>query len=233
VIQLIRFFHVTKTFAHNRVALNDVSFQMKDGELLFVVGPSGAGKSTLLKMVYMEQMPTSGQVIVGGFLSSTISRDKIPLLRRRVGVVFQDFRLIHDRSAFENVALPLRISGRFLGTEIKERVMNALSKVGLCHRRNSMPRELSGGEQQRVAIARAIVNNPIVLLADEPTGNLDFEVGREIIHVIRDINAGGTAVIVATHDERMAVELGCRLARIRDGRFSEPGGGFVSDESFF
>lgn len=222
---MVRFFHVTKIFSDNRVALNDVSFQMSDGELLSVVGPSGAGKSTLLRMVYMEEMPTSGQVIVGGFLSTTISQDKIPLLRRRVGVVFQDFRLIHDRTAFENVALPLRISGRFLGREVKERVMNALSKVGLCHRRNSLPRELSGGEQQRVAIARAIVNNPIVLLADEPTGNLDFGVGREIIQVMRDINAAGTAVIIATHDERIPAELGCRVAWIRDGRLSELGGG--------
>ncbi|KPJ61299.1 MAG: hypothetical protein AMJ46_02425 [Latescibacteria bacterium DG_63] len=224
---MVRFFHVTKIFSDRRVALSDVSFQMKDGELLFVVGPSGAGKSTLLKMIYMEEVPTSGQVIVGGFLSTTISPDKIPTLRRRVGVVFQDFRLIHDRSAFENVALPLRISDRFLGTEIKERVMNALSKVGLCHRRNSLPRELSGGEQQRVAIARAIVNNPIVLLADEPTGNLDFGVGREIIQVMCDINAAGTAVIVATHDERIPAELGCRIAKIREGRLSELRGGLA------
>jgi len=224
---VVRFFHVTKIFSDRRVALSDVSFQMKDGELLFVVGPSGAGKSTLLKMIYMEEVPTSGQVIVGGFLSTTISPDKIPTLRRRVGVVFQDFRLIHDRSAFENVALPLRISDRFLGTEIKERVMNALSKVGLCHRRNSLPRELSGGEQQRVAIARAIVNNPIVLLADEPTGNLDFGVGREIIQVMCDINAAGTAVIVATHDERIPAELGCRIAKIREGRLSELRGGLA------
>lgn len=222
---MVRFFHVTKTFSDNRVALSDVSFQMDDGELLFIVGPSGAGKSTLLRMIYMEEMPTSGQVIVGGFLSTTISPEKIPILRRRVGVVFQDFRLMHDRTAFENVALPLRISGRFLGTEIKERVMKSLSKVGLCHRRNSLPRELSGGEQQRVAIARAIVNNPIVLLADEPTGNLDLGVGREIVQVISDVNVGGTAVIVATHDERIPLELGCRIARIRDGRLVEPRGG--------
>jgi cell division transport system ATP-binding protein len=224
---VIRFFHVTKIYAQNRIALNDISFEMETGELLFVDGPSGAGKSTLLRMIYMEDMPTSGQVIVGRFLSTTISPDKIPLLRRQVGTVFQDFRLIQDRTAFENVALSLRIAGRFSGTELKQKVMNALGKVGLCHRRSSIPRELSGGEQQRVAIARAIVNSPIVLLADEPTGNLDAGVGGEIIQLICDINAGGTAVVVATHDENIPGKLGCRIARIREGRLSELGAGMV------
>ena len=218
---MIRFFHVTKTYPNNRIALNDVSFEMDPGELLFVVGPSGAGKSTLLKMIYMDQRPTSGQVIVGKFLSTTTPSSKIPLLRRQVGTVFQDFRLIQDRTAFENVALSLRIAGRFSGTELKQKVMNVLGKVGLCHRRNSLPRELSGGEQQRVAIARAIVNSPMVLLADEPTGNLDEKVGGEIIQLVCDINAGGTAVIVATHDENMPKMLGCRIARMREGRLSE------------
>jgi len=221
---LIRFFHVTKSYPGNRNALSDVTFQLQPGELLFVVGPSGAGKSTLLKMVYMEEMPTSGQVVVGSFVSTTIVRNKIPVLRRQVGVVFQDFRLMQDRTVFENVALPLRISGKFDGTELKQRVMNALGRVGLCHRRNSFPRELSGGEQQRVALARAIVNSPIVLLADEPTGNLDPAVGAEIIQLICEINAGGTATIVATHDEDVPRKLGRRLARIRDGRLFEPGG---------
>jgi len=225
---MIRFFHVTKTYPNNRIALNDVTFEMEQGELLFVVGPSGAGKSTLLRMIYMEEMPTSGQVIVGRFLSTTISRDKIPLLRRQVGTVFQDFRLMQDRTAFENVALSLRIAGRFSGTELKQKVMNALGKVGLCHRRNSVPRELSGGEQQRVAIARAIVNSPIVLLADEPTGNLDAGVGGEIIQLICDVNAGGTAVVVATHDENVPRKLGSRIARIREGRLSELGRGLLA-----
>lgn len=224
---MIRFFHVTKTYANNRIALNDVSFEMETGELLFIVGPSGAGKSTLLKMIYMDEMPTSGQVIVGRFLSTTMSPDKIPLLRRQVGTVFQDFRLMQERTAFENVALSLRIAGRFSGTELKHRVMNALGRVGLCHRRNSVPRELSGGEQQRVAIARAIVDSPMVLLADEPTGNLDAVVGAEIIELVCDINAGGTAVIVATHDENIPKKLGCRIARIREGRLSELGVGMV------
>ena len=224
---MIRFFHVTKTYPNNRIALHDVSFEMEPGELLFVVGPSGAGKSTLLKMIYMDEMPTSGQVIVGRFLSTTTPPSKIPLLRRQVGTVFQDFRLMQDRTAFENVALSLRIAGRFSGTELKQKVMNALGKVGLCHRRNSPPRELSGGEQQRVGIARAIVNNPMVLLADEPTGNLDAGVGGEIIRLICDINTGGTAVIVATHDESTPKKLGCRVAKIREGRLSELGAGIV------
>jgi cell division transport system ATP-binding protein len=216
---------VTKTYAGNRVALNDVNFQLQQGEILFVVGPSGAGKSTLLKMIYMEEMPTSGQVIVGGFVSTTIPRCKIPVLRRQVGVVFQDFRLIQDRTAFENVALPLRISGTSGGAELKQKVMSALGRVGLCHRRSALPRELSGGEQQRVALARAIVNDPIVLLADEPTGNLDATVGEQIVQIICDINAGGTATIVATHNENIPQKLGCRIARIKEGRVFEPGGG--------
>ncbi|MCX5801369.1 MAG: ATP-binding cassette domain-containing protein [Candidatus Eisenbacteria bacterium] len=224
---MIRFFHVTKTYPNNRIALDDVSFEMDPGELLFVVGPSGAGKSTVLKMIYMDQTPTSGQVIVGRFLSTTISRHKIPALRRQVGTVFQDFRLMQDRTAFENVALSLRIAGRFSGTELKQKIMSVLGKVGLCHRRNSFPGELSGGEQQRVAIARAIVNNPMVLLADEPTGNLDARVGADIIQLICDINTGGTAVIVATHDENIPKKLGCRIARIREGRLSELGVGAV------
>ena len=222
---MIRFFHVTKTYPGNRVALNDVNFQIQQGEILFVVGPSGAGKSTLLKMVYMEELPTSGQVIVGGFVSTTIPRCKIPVLRRQVGVVFQDFRLIQDRTAFENVALPLRISGTSGGTELKQKVMNALGRVGLCHRRGALPKELSGGEQQRVALARAIVNDPIVLLADEPTGNLDAVVGEQIVQIICDINAGGTATIVATHNEGIPQRLGCRIAKINEGRVFEPGGG--------
>ncbi|MFH0779088.1 MAG: ATP-binding cassette domain-containing protein, partial [Candidatus Eisenbacteria bacterium] len=183
---MVRFFHVTKIYPGNRVALNDVNLQIGEGEILFVVGPSGAGKSTLLKLVYLDEMPTSGEVIVGGFVSSTISRGKIPSLRRRVGVVFQDFKLMQDRTAFENVAVPLRIAGGIPGVELKERVMNALGRVGLCHRRSAFPRELSGGEQQRVSVARAIVNNPTVLLADEPTGNLDAAVGGEIIDLIRE-----------------------------------------------
>lgn len=215
---------MTKTYPGSRVALSDVTFQLQRGELLFVVGPSGAGKSTLLKMVYMEEMPTSGQVVVGEFVSSTIKRSKIPLLRRQVGVVFQDFRLMQDRTAIENVTLPLRISGRFDSTELKQRAMNALGKVGLCHRRSAYPKELSGGEQQRVALARAIVNDPIVLLADEPTGNLDPAVGRQIIQLVCEINSGGTATIVATHDENIPHALGSRLARINEGRLFEPGG---------
>lgn len=212
---------MTKTYSNNHVALNDVSFEMEPGELLFVVGPSGAGKSTLLKMIYMDGMPTSGQVIVGSFVSTTTPRSKIPLLRRLVGTVFQDFRLMQDRTAFENVALSLRIAGKFSGTELKQKVMGSLGRVGLCHRRNALPRELSGGEQQRVGLARAIVNNPIVLLADEPTGNLDARVGGEIIQLICEINAGGTAVVVATHDETTPKRLGARIARINEGRLSE------------
>lgn len=196
---MIRFTDVTKRYTRDHVALNDVSLFIERGEFVFFTGASGAGKSTLLRHVYFAEMPTEGEVRVGGYMSESISRSEIAKLRRKLGVVFQDFRLLDDRSAEGNVAFALEVIGTPKG-QITPRVARALAKVGLSSKGTAYPSELSGGEQQRVAIARAIVNDPFVLVADEPTGNLDERATNAIFQVLRDINTSGTAVLMATHD---------------------------------
>jgi cell division transport system ATP-binding protein len=202
-------------------AVADLDFSVANGELVFILGPSGAGKSTLLKLVLMEEFPNEGQVVVGGFTSSAMSSRKLPPLRRKIGMVFQDFRLLRDRSVFDNVALPMRVAGIFDPRRLHARVGAVLAEVGLFHRRNALPRELSGGEQQRVAIARAVVNEPLVVLADEPTGNLDRQIGAGIFELLRRIHLSGTSVLVATHDEEMARRFGARVIRLEEGRIAE------------
>jgi cell division transport system ATP-binding protein len=212
-------FHLTKKYG-DRDALRDVSLHVANGEFVFLVGPSGAGKSTLLRLLYMEEFPTSGQVVVGTFVSSTMRRKKIPYLRRKIGIVFQDFKLLEDRDVFENVAIAMRVTGE-KSYEIKKRVMRVLAHVGLYHKRNDIPRALSGGEQQRVAIARAVVNRPAILLADEPTGNLDPEVTEEILKLLFKINSGGTAILMATHNLALVEKFGQRIVHLRDGVVEE------------
>ena len=196
---MIRFTDVTKRYTRDHVALNDISLFIERGEFVFFTGASGAGKSTLLRHVYFAEMPTEGEVRVGGYMSDSISRSEIARLRRKLGVVFQDFRLLHDRSAEANVAFALEVIGT-PRSQVAPRVARALAKVGLSSKGTAFPSELSGGEQQRVAIARAIVNDPFVLVADEPTGNLDERATNAIFQVLRDINTSGTAVLMATHD---------------------------------
>ncbi len=182
-------------------ALDKIDVSVEQGEFLVVSGPSGAGKTTFLRLIWMGDRPDTGVVEVAGFSSDTTGRRQLPLLRRKIGIVFQDFRLLPERTVFENVALPLLVCGagdRIVG----KRVIALLARMGLSHRRNSYPHQLSGGEQQRVAIARAMVNHPVLLLADEPTGNLDPEVSRQVIDLLLEINRGGTTVIMATHDPR-------------------------------
>lgn len=182
-------------------ALDNVDMEIRRGEFLVISGPSGAGKTTLLRLVWMGEKPDSGLVEVIGFRSDRIRKRELPRLRRKIGIVFQDFRLLHARTVFDNVALPLQVSGT--GSRVvQKRVISLLARMGLSHRRNSFPYELSGGEQQRVAIARAMVGHPVILLADEPTGNLDPEVSREVIELLLEINRGGTTVVMATHDPR-------------------------------
>jgi len=195
---VIKFSHVTKAYAKG-AALADVSFHVPKGQFCFLTGHSGAGKTTALKLIYLAELPTSGEVRVSGFASSRISPRDVPRLRRRLGIVFQDFRLLEDRTAEENVAFALEVTGA-RRSAIAPRVMRVLTQVGLVAKAHQYPRELSGGEQQRVAIARALVNEPVVLLADEPTGNLDERATRGIFQLLRDINAAGTAVLMATHD---------------------------------
>jgi cell division transport system ATP-binding protein len=212
-------YHLTKRYG-NHVALNDVSLTVANGEFVFLVGPSGAGKSTLLRMLYMEEQPTEGQVVVGGFVSTRMKRKEIPYLRRKVGVIFQDFKLLDDRDVFENVAIAMRISGA-KSYEIKRKVTSVINQVGLFHKRKELPYRLSGGEQQRVAIARALVNSPAVLLADEPTGNLDPVVTEEILRLLFRINNAGTAVLMATHDHDLVKNFGPRVIHLRDGKLQE------------
>ncbi len=196
---MITFIHVSKSYPGGQVALDDVSLTIGRGEFAVFTGPSGAGKSSLLRAITFEILPDSGEVIIDTFRSSTIQRRRIPYLRRELGIVFQDFKLLGDRSIYENVAFALRITGFDDPRAIKERTLRALHRVGLYHRRNALPRELSGGEQQRVGVARATVNDPIFLLADEPTGNLDPRAARDILSLLEDINLGGTGIVLTTH----------------------------------
>ena len=196
---MIRFTKVTKDYPRLGAALSDVSFSVAKGEFVFLTGPSGAGKSTILKLIYMDERPTDGEVRVAGLSSVTIRPRDIPKLRRKLGIVFQDFRLLEDRTAEANVAFALEVTGT-PRSQIGGKVSRALTQVGLASKATSYPRELSGGEQQRVAIARALVNDPVLLIADEPTGNLDDRATRGVFQLLRDINASGTAVLMATHN---------------------------------
>jgi cell division transport system ATP-binding protein len=182
-------------------ALDNVEMEIRQGEFLVISGPSGAGKTTLLRLIWMGERPDSGFVEVSGFRSDRIRKRELPRLRRKIGIVFQDFRLLDSRTVFDNVALPLQVTGTGNRT-VQKRVISLLARMGLSHRRNAFPHELSGGEQQRVAIARAMVAHPVILLADEPTGNLDPEVSREVVDLLLEINRGGTTVVMATHDPR-------------------------------
>jgi cell division transport system ATP-binding protein len=213
---VISLYHASLAYGHFR-ALDDVSFKIDNGEFAFVVGPSGAGKSSILRLVLMQEKPTKGEVQVGRFLSSRMRRREIPLLRREVGCVFQDFRLLSDRSVEDNVAFAQLVIG-ISRAETKKNVARVLNWVGLYHKRNQIARTLSGGEQQRVAIARAIVNQPKILLADEPTGNLDPEVSQEVLDLLFRVNAQGTAVIMSTHDHLVVRQYGERVISLSQGR---------------
>jgi cell division transport system ATP-binding protein len=218
---MIKFYHVYKSYSGGSFALTDINLTIQDGEFLFLVGPSGAGKSTLLKMIYMEALPTDGIVTVGRFTSAGINRRKILELRRHVGVIFQDFRLLRDRNVLDNVAFPLRIIGEASEAEMKERAAAALNEVGVYHRRHALPRELSGGEQQRAAIARAVVTKPFVLVADEPTGNLDPQTSDDITALLKRMNAHGTSVLFATHKMDLVERSTERYLRVEHGQIVE------------
>jgi cell division transport system ATP-binding protein len=213
---VIRFHNVFKSFPNGALALKDVTFHVSKGEFVFLTGHSGAGKSTIMKLLFAEQRPTQGDVRVSGFAVSSIGSRDIPRLRRRLGVVFQDFRLLDDRTAAENVAFALEVTGARHDT-IPARVMRVLTQVGLAAKARAHPRELSGGEQQRVAIARALVNDPAILLADEPTGNLDERATRGVFQLLREINAMGTVVVMATHDLDLVRQAPYRTIELRDG----------------
>jgi cell division transport system ATP-binding protein len=197
-------------------ALRDVTLHIAKGEFVFLTGHSGAGKSTVLKLVYGEINPTGGDVRVSGFNIAELTQKERPRLRRRVGIVFQDFRLLDERTAEENVAFALEVTGARSET-IPAKVMRALTQVGLAAKAHAYPQEMSGGEQQRVAIARALVNDPAILIADEPTGNLDERATRGVFQLIREINASGTCVVMATHDLDLVRQTSYRTVELRDG----------------
>ncbi len=207
---------VTVSF-DGQVVLDKVDFSMKSGEFTYLVGQTGAGKSSLLRLLYMDLKPESGHVRVAGFDSAKIKQREIPYLRRRLGVVFQDFKLLEDRDVYENVAFSLYATNT-KRSEMKKRVLLALADVGLSHKRLQMPHELSGGEQQRVVIARAIVNSPPLLLADEPTGNLDPASSNEIMELIQKINMRGTAVLMATHNYELVKKFPARIIQLKEGK---------------
>lgn len=213
---MIEFKNVSKLYNNNVKALSDVSINIESGEFVFLVGPSGAGKSTFIKMILKEVEPTSGKVVVNNTDLSKLARNDVPYFRRKIGMVFQDFRLIPTLNVYENVAFAMRVVGAS-PKEIRKRVPMVLSLVGLSNKYKMFPTELSGGEQQRVSIARAIVNNPKVLIADEPTGNLDPETAKEIMELIDDINKAGTTVVMATHAKEIVNSMKKRVIAIDKG----------------
>ncbi|MBS1783867.1 MAG: cell division ATP-binding protein FtsE [Acidobacteria bacterium] len=220
---MITLTHVSKQYDRIHTALSEVSFHVAAGEFIFLTGPSGAGKSTLLKLLFREQVPSSGEIQVAGHRLASMPAKEIPPLRRKLGVVFQDFKLIRTRTVYENVAFVLKVLG-VSAADQKQRTFRALKLVGLQHKLSSYPLQLSGGEQQRVAIARALVNDPLVLLADEPTGNLDPDLAQEIMALFERINQAGTTVLVATHDRSLIQRMRKRVVGLDHGRlaFDQP-----------
>lgn len=214
---MIEMMNVTKKYNKGITAINNLSIQIKDGEFVYVVGPSGAGKSTFIKMMYREEKATKGRIRVGKYDLMKIRDRQIPFLRRYVGVVFQDFKLLPHKTVFENVAYAMEVIEKS-PREIKRRVQDVLELVNLKHRMSNFPNELSGGEQQRVAIARAIVNTPGILIADEPTGNLDPETSMEIMDILERINEQGTTIVMATHNSQIVNEKKHRVIAIENGQ---------------
>ena len=208
---------VSKVYPGGSMALQDVNVHIEPGEFVFVVGPSGAGKSTFIKMLFREVLPTTGSIFVNGMDILALSPKEIPFMRRQLGIIFQDYRLLPDRTVFENVAFAMQVI-EAPHRKIRRQVNNVLDLVGLRHRSNAYPNELSGGEQQRIAIARAIVNDPVFVIADEPTGNLDPETSWDIMEIFKEINSAGTTIVMATHDKDVVDAMGKRVIAIEQGR---------------
>jgi cell division transport system ATP-binding protein len=236
---VIHFYHVTKKFDRYSSALLDVTFHIEKGEFVFLTGPSGAGKSTLLKMILRQMTPSDGQIVVNGRNLAAMRRSQLPFFRREIGMVFQDFKLIERMTVFDNLSFILTVLG-VAPKEHKKKAYTALRAVNLHHKMNAFPLQLSGGEQQRVAIARALINDPLVLIADEPTGNLDPELSLEIVQIFAEANLRGSTLLLATHDRELIRSSGRRVLTLEKGHLldehatqTEPhaargGGGFVN-----
>ena len=216
---MIEFFNVAVQ-TQNRLLLEQITLKIHKGEFVYLIGKTGAGKTTLLRLIYMDLFPSQGNVIVDKYSSSSIRKNQIPFLRRKVGVVFQDFKLLSDRNIYDNIAFALQVIG-MKKREIRSRVLSVLTQVGLNHKRYHMPELLSGGEKQRVGIARALVNEPFILLADEPTGNLDPDASRGILELLEKINQGGTAVCMATHNYDLIRLAPHRTVLLENGRIKK------------
>ncbi len=213
---IIAFQNVSIKYPPDNVVLSNVNLEIEKGELIFLTGPSGSGKTTLLRHLFRAEQPDSGSIIIDGMDVSTLSKSQIPYLRRKIGIIFQDFKLLLNKTVFENVALSLEVLG-LRKDQVKKRVCNVLEGVGLGHKLHNYPQQLSGGEQQRVAIARAVVNRPPIILADEPTGNLDKVRTSEVMHLMNELNARGATIIFATHDERLYQNSPGRVLKIEAG----------------
>ncbi len=213
---MLSFNHVNFEYS-NQPVFNDLNLHVDEGEFVFLIGKSGVGKTTLLRMIYMDCMPQSGYVRISEYSSDSLKEREIPKLRRKLGVVFQDFQLLEDRNVFDNLAFVLQVTG-VSKKLIKRKVFHALSDVGLSHKQSNMPHELSGGEKQRVAIARAIINEPFLVLADEPTGNLDPETAEEILEILKKINSRGTSIIFATHNYDLISRFDAKIMRLENGK---------------
>ena len=228
---MIKLEHVSKSYSAGIPALNDVNLEIEDGEFVFIVGDSGSGKSTLIKLLLKELEPTEGIITVDGKVLNKIRRKQIPKYRRNVGVVFQDFRLLKDRNVYDNVAFAQKVVGE-PNSHIRRKVPVMLSPVGLAAKYRSFPKQLSGGEQQRVAIARALINEPDILLADEPTGNLDPKNSWEIMRLLEDVNKKGTTVVVVTHNKEIVNMMKKRVITLKHGEIisDEQKGGYIDED---
>jgi cell division transport system ATP-binding protein len=214
---MIQMLHVFKSFAAHALALEDITFRVEAGEFAVLTGPSGAGKTTLLRLLYAAERPDRGNIIVNRRNVTRLARRRIPEFRRSIGIVFQDFKLLPTKTAFENVAFAQRVLA-VPDREVRRRVANVLKRVGISHRKDTLPPQLSGGEQQRVALARALVNEPALILADEPTGNLDDVLAQEIMGLLYEVNADGTTVFLATHDRHLVTSAPGRVMTLEQGR---------------
>jgi cell division transport system ATP-binding protein len=214
---LVQFYNVSKVYRNGVKALNDVSLKIDRGEFLFLMGSSGAGKSTFIKMLFREEVPTQGQIFVASRSIVRMKRHEVPMLRRSMGVVFQDFKLLENKTVAENIAFAMKVVGA-KDNEIKQRTAEVIQMVGLKGKEDSFPGQISGGEQQRVGIARAIANRPLLLIADEPSGNLDIDTAQEIMELLYDINRKGTTVVMATHARELVKAAGKRVVTLENGR---------------